>query len=359
MTRTMKLLLVILHADSSRGGAELYTVTLFRKLQQAGHDVRIAAATFETTIDFGRRVPLSMTARTRLGRYRAFLDSLEKHRAAERYDAVHAMLPAPCDVYHPHAGLEAIGWRQASALQRWSNRRRRAFVETERALLTGARPPFVLCLSDQARAQARAVYPEARERFLTLHSAVDDARFVPRESPAAPTTDCVFVGQDFHRKGLDIALRALARTRALRLRVVGRDDPSRYRALAAELGIADRVDFAGPSSDVAGELARAGALVVPARTEPFGMVVAEAMLMGAPPVVSANAGASEIVRDGVDGRIVAGESPADWAAAIEDVLKNRATYSAACLARRTTLSYSHHLSFLLELYERIRAERPL
>lgn len=354
----MKLLLVILHADSSRGGAELYTVTLFRKLLQAGHDVRIAAATFETTIDFRRRVPLSMAARTRLGRYRAFLDSLEKHRAPERYDAVHAMLPAPCDVYHPHAGLEAIGWRRASVLQRWSNRRRRAFVETERALLTGARP-FVLCLSDQAREQAMGVYSQARERFLTLHSAVDDTRFVPRDGSAAPTTDCVFVGQDFHRKGLDIALRALARTRALRLRVVGRDDPSRYRALAAELGIADRVDFAGPSSDVAGELARAGALVLPARVEPFGMVVAEAMLMGAPPVVSANAGASEIVRDGVDGRIVAGESPADWAAAIEDVLTHRAMYSAACLARRTTLSYSHHLSFLLELYERIRAERPL
>ena len=35
----MKILLVILHADSTRGGAELYTVRLFHKLLEAGNEV--------------------------------------------------------------------------------------------------------------------------------------------------------------------------------------------------------------------------------------------------------------------------------------------------------------------------------
>jgi glycosyltransferase involved in cell wall biosynthesis len=81
------------------------------------------------------------------------------------------------------------------------------------------------------------------------------------------------------------------------------------------------------------------------------------MLCGVPTVVSDLAGFAEIVRDGVDGRVVQGERAGEWAGAIRDVLSHRANMSAACLARRDELSYSHHLKTLLGLYDRAVTDR--
>ena len=115
----MTVLLVILHADASRGGAEAYTVTLFHKLLQAGHDVRLAAATFEASVPRDRRVPLRFRGVSRIERYISFDYALRRHLDADHYDVVHTMLPASVgNVYHPHAGLEAVGWQRASWLKR-------------------------------------------------------------------------------------------------------------------------------------------------------------------------------------------------------------------------------------------------
>jgi glycosyltransferase involved in cell wall biosynthesis len=48
----------------------------------------------------------------------------------------------------------------------------------------------------------------------------------------------------------------------------------------------------------------AEAFVLPSRVEPFGIVVLEALRAGCPVVVSGRGGASEIVRDGIDGLVV-------------------------------------------------------
>ena len=217
---------------------------------------------------------------------RPFLRSLNVHIAVGGYDIVHAMLPAPCNVYHPHAGIEAVGWHEASVFRKLTNRRTRMYVQTERAMFRQIRgagstnTPVMLCLSDHARAEAALIYPSAAHRMATLYSGVDDARFIPDAPATPPTTSCLFIGQDFDRKGLDTAIRAIAASSGACLRVIGRDDPAKYIALAETLGVSSRVTFAGPSSDVAKELADTGVLLLPARREPFGMVVPEAMLMG-------------------------------------------------------------------------------
>ncbi|MGC4030809.1 MAG: glycosyltransferase family 4 protein [Tepidisphaeraceae bacterium] len=355
----MKVLLVVLHADASRGGAEGYTVTLFHRLLAEGHDARIAAATFEAGIPRDRRVPLQFRGATRLGRYGRFLRSLDEYVKANPDWVVHSMLPVRrCDIYQPQAGLEIVEWRRASMPQRLTNGRRRAFVAVEKKLLLGDRPPITVCLSEQTRKEAVHIFGRP-EHFVTVYHAVDEAKFPP-EPPRPPHSPpaCVFVGQDFLRKGLSVAIRAIAFHPTLSLHVIGKDDPHRYKQLAARLKLGERVRFFGATRDVAARLRDADVMVFPTRREPFGMVGVEAMLCGVPVVVSANAGFAEIVRDGIDGRVVNGEAPGDWAAAIDDVLNRREQMSAACLARRDELSYSHHLRTLLSLYERIRAQRP-
>ncbi len=361
----MKVLLVVLHADASRGGAEGYTVTLFHRLLAEGHDVRVAAATFEPSIPRDRRVPIDFRGVTRTGRYARFLKSLDRHMAGNPDEIVHTMLPVwRCDLYQPQAGLEAAEWKTLPLAKRIGNPRRRAFVATERQLLSGERPPITICLSERTRQHAVEIFGRA-DRFVTVYHAVDETLFEPvPPRDAAPSAVCVFVGQDFARKGLDVAIDAIAKHPTARLRVVGGDDAAPYVARAKAHGLAvgfesgsatDRVTFVGATRDVPTQLRDTDAFVFPTRREPFGMVVVEAMLCGVPPIVSRQAGAAEIIRDRVDGRIVDGEDPDAWAAAIDDVLKHRAAMSAACLARRDELSYSHHLRTLLALYERAKA----
>lgn len=348
----MKLLLVILHAVSSRGGAESYCVHLYHSLKHRNIQCRIAAASFEPGIDPVDQVKLSFDGLTRSGRYLCFLDSLDQHLKVNPYDLVHAMLPVRrCDIYHPQAGVESITFPRSHPLQRLTNRRRAWFARVERDLLEGKRPPVVLCMSERSRLETQSTFLIDTSRLITLYNGVDSDRFTPDNTPSEVPPRLVLIGQDFERKGVDIAIRAIARVPDVHLQIVGKDDPTTYKELADQLRVGERVEFCGPRSDVQNVLRGATALIHPARFEPFGMVVPEAILMGVPPIVSRISGASEIVRDGIDGRIVDQES--DYSLAIRDVLQNHPTMRESCLKRRNELSYRTHLDKLLKIYDRI------
>ncbi|RXZ50151.1 glycosyltransferase family 4 protein [Agromyces binzhouensis] len=125
------------------------------------------------------------------------------------------------------------------------------------------------------------------------------------------------VGRLGRVKGFDLLVEAMAGLGAdagVRLVIVG-DGPEleRLRALVAELGLADRVEFAGrlDPAAVADAMAGAVSVVVPSRIEAFGIVALEAWRSGAPLVMTDRGGAGGFVRDGVDGVLV---DPLDGAA---------------------------------------------
>jgi glycosyltransferase involved in cell wall biosynthesis len=130
-----------------------------------------------------------------------------------------------------------------------------------------------------------------------VENAYRDDVFFP--DPATPRDrELLFVGRLVSDKGADLLLRAMARladaTLFPGLTVVG-DGPERQplARLAAELGIAERVRFAGMLRD--GELAEAYRhhllLVVPSRyEEPFGVVALEGIACGCAVVGSAGGG---------------------------------------------------------------------
>ncbi|HWJ21306.1 MAG TPA: glycosyltransferase family 4 protein [Gemmatimonadaceae bacterium] len=148
-------------------------------------------------------------------------------------------------------------------------------------------------------------------------------------------------------KGQDVAIRALARLASdfptLRYLVVGdgADEP-RLRALAAELGVEDRVVFTGPLSDdeIAEAYATASVYVGLSRVdnginvEGFGISFVEAGASGTPSVAGDSGGVSAAVRDGETGFLVPPEDDAAAAAAIRSLLADPARRAAMGAAAR-------------------------
>lgn len=101
----------------------------------------------------------------------------------------------------------------------------------------------------------------------------------------------LMVGSGFHTKGVDRAIRGLAKLSpqlrpSCRLAVLGRGDSSQLMRLAKKLGVADQVIFLGVTDDVSPYYMAADILVHPARTEAAGMVLVEALTYGLPVLVT-------------------------------------------------------------------------
>jgi len=149
------------------------------------------------------------------------------------------------------------------------------------------------------------------ERVRTVYLGVDPTRFRPATSHdralarrALSWDDdrprVAFVGAlGDRRKGFDVVYQAWRRLSATptwdcSLAVVGHGaELRRWREMARQDGIADRIEFLGYRQDVPTILAACDALVAPTRYEPYGLGVHEAICCGLPALVSRAAGVAE------------------------------------------------------------------
>ena len=154
-------------------------------------------------------------------------------------------------------------------------------------------------------------------RVVEMPNGVDTERFSPGRRDASlvkkygleERTVVLFVGNLQPFKGLHLLMEAVSRTRKrdLVLLVVGGGYGEReYRRRVREMGLEDRVIFAGPKSRDLPEHYRLGDfLVLPStHSEAFPLVVLEAMASGIPAIVSSLPGPSGLVREGTDGLVV-------------------------------------------------------
>ncbi len=185
-----------------------------------------------------------------------------------------------------------------------------------------------LCASNQ-------IEPEKVE---FLYCAVDGQAFQPQpksqdwiakygleDSKVLMTVARLWSGDRY--KGVDVTLRALPEILRsvpdVTYLILGRgDDQPRLAALAVELGVADRVIFAGfvATKDLAAHYNLADAYVMPSQ-EGFGIVYLEAMACGVP-VLSGDAdGSAEPLQDGRLGWRVPHRDPDEVAMATIEMLK--------------------------------------
>jgi D-inositol-3-phosphate glycosyltransferase len=167
----------------------------------------------------------------------------------------------------------------------------------------------------------------------------------------------VFAGRLERLKGAETVIRAMAmlahdgaQPEPPALLIIGDDshngasesrlsggERARLEALAASLGIADRVRFMGPVDQrtLAGYLSLAAVCVVPSYSESFGLVALEAAASGTPVVAARVGGLPTIVKDGLTGFTLVSHDPAQYAERISRLLADDELRR--CFSRRSRL----------------------
>lgn len=247
-------------------------------------------------------------------------------RRLDDHDVVHsvgAIVSVPVDLAAVHFCSTAyvtserrLAPRAAPPLRRLNSGLARAVaVAGERWCYRPARLRAFAAVSDGVGAEVSRHFPGIpvhvtpngvnRDRFRLDPTAREQVR---AELGANDQPVAVFVGGDWDRKGLTIALEALSSVRGrggdLCLWVVGAGDIARFSTLAAELAVADAVSFLGPRDDVERYLAAADMFVLPSAYEAHPLVCIEAAACGLPLVVTRVHGVSEILEDGDAGILV-------------------------------------------------------
>ncbi|GAA5212229.1 hypothetical protein GCM10025774_36070 [Microbacterium kyungheense] len=193
----------------------------------------------------------------------------------------------------------------------------------ERAALRGAAAAYV-CNREAGEILVRKGL-RGPARLIPL--GVDTAAFSPADRPAPGDAAVVgYIGRLEPHKGVPVLLRAVAERPAWRVEITG-GGPQRdeLAALAAELGVSDRVAFLGfaQGAELADRYRRLDAVVVPSLPTPgwleqFCRVAVEAMASGVPVVASRSGAIPDVVADA--GVLVEPGDPEALRAGLDSVL---------------------------------------
>ena len=216
-------------------------------------------------------------------------------------------------------------------------------LDGERNVVRGA--DRILAPTPAEAAHLVGLYGADPERIRIVPPGVDQQLFAPRPNEEAKARLhlasarlVLFAGRIQPLKGADVASRAMSEAVRLApdimadalLVVVGGsagyspeiDEVARQMELATALGIGERVIFIPPQPHrrMADFYSAAEVVLVPSRSESFGLVALEAQSCGTPVLAARVGGLRYSVADGVSGFLVDGHDPAAYAERIVAVL---------------------------------------
>jgi len=176
----------------------------------------------------------------------------------------------------------------------------------------------------------------------------------------------LFVGRIQPLKGLDVAVQALAQLQAKNAQLIvvggasgseGNEEIEKVMQLARSLGVHNNIRFVEPQAHhmLSTYYRAADVVVVPSRSESFGLVALEAAACGIPVVASAVGGLLTIIDDGETGYLVPRRDPALFAENIDELLAHP-TMARAMGAKAAEKARHYTWSFAAARLRRVYAD---
>jgi UDP-glucose:(heptosyl)LPS alpha-1,3-glucosyltransferase len=240
-------------------------------------------------------------------------------------------------------------------------------------MVEGGRYRRIVAISERVRAELKEHYGVPDDRIVTIPNGINLARFNPGNADARAEVRrsfgipddvplVLFVGGRYRIKGLKFVISALAEMQTkVVLLVVGNDRAAPFQHLAKELGVSERVIFAGGRSDLPRIYPAADAFVLPTLYETFALVCLEAMASGLPVLASPVGGIEDYLRDGENGLHIQ-RDPKDIAAKLDLILNDPALHASLSkhgLATAQDYAWEKIAKQYLRLFDELIAERAL
>jgi glycosyltransferase involved in cell wall biosynthesis len=329
----------IVHVDSARGwrGGQNQVLLTARGMERRGHEVIVACRARSALRDRARAAGLDVQEIAFGGDFVpgpvfALRSLVRRFRA----DVVH--------VHDPHAAAAAL-WLGSPPTRLIASRRvdfglrgplsRWKYARCRRVIAVSQAVARVLERDGLPAARVRVVYEGVPDRA-PARGGEDALRAlgVPAGVPVVGNVAALTAHKD-HATLLAAAARVLARIPEARFVIVGQGElEGPLRAQARALGVEGRVLFAGFRADVDGLLPAFDVFCLSSHMEGLGTSLLDAMCYGRAVVGTAAGGIPEAVEDGVTGRVVPPRQPEALAAALTEVLVDRARREAMGKAGR-------------------------
>lgn len=152
--------------------------------------------------------------------------------------------------------------------------------------------------------------------------------FYPKQQATLTSQKVIAVGSHAYNKGYDLLLKVWQKVKELypewQLHIYGRMDAGRtYPVMSQQLDLEGVVFFHEPDPDIMQRYLESSIMVLPSRSEGFGMVLIEAMACGLPCVsFDCPSGPRDIIAHGEDGFLVPPEDIPAMAARLAELMHN-------------------------------------
>jgi len=298
------------------GGLERDMLAVARVCQSRSHEVTIYCGGWqgEKSADM-RIVELPVRAVSNHGRAQEFAARLQETLLNVSIDAVVGFNKMPgLDVYYAaDVCFAQKAFEERNFFYRLTPRCRQ-YLALEKAVFGAHSHTEVLMISKSQIDIYQRYYHTPSERLHLLPPGIRRDCVLPVDYDArrensrsrlkisADTIQILFVGSDYHRKGLDRVLRGIAAIEApfkqrVHLLVAGQDKTTQFVNLARTLGIENQVRFLGPRDDIPDLMWASDLLLHPAYSEAAGLVLLEAMVAGLPVIASSACGHAHYIRE--------------------------------------------------------------
>jgi len=375
----MKIALVIKDYSLKKGGLERYVVNLSRELINMGHDVHVFANLRDTPEYSGitfHHVPIIKFSF--ILKNFSFVANSRRLLKQNKFDIINGFSRIyPLDVYRighkVRRHLLKVQYpNRLKKILKYLSIKHLTILYLEGQVFKKKNYQKIIANSELGKQHAICYHAVPEKNIEVIYNGVDPDKFNPqvkglyrdetRKKLGIKKNEIVllFVGRNFKLKGVKIIIESIPLLgqgkEKVRILIVGKGKSSYFLRLAKKLNVENKILFAGESSQIEKFYAAGDIFVFPTFYDPFANVCLEALACGLPVITTRMNGASEIIKNGMNGYVVEDyTSPDELAARITDILPKDLRKNMSACAFETAKEYtpSNNAARVEKLYKNI------